>query len=220
MHHLTTTLGLTHSMGEPLFGTYPGLTPLWKHSEAGRTSVPKQSNWLLLSAVPPDDMELWLVTLIDQGGGVVASTTLLNMLSEVSHRLRTRSLAYGQVTVSTGLLRQSGWWKSGDTKTGKGKQALHLWLFRPEAEIAKFERAIRWLGTAFTSTLYPLETGGRGRSYWAGSEAGRLGLYDGSRILLASYGSAGSEELGTGYTIRNGGQVMDWNGMVEGMDEQ
>eukprot|EP00961_Rhodomonas_salina_P103945 1398685-Rhodomonas_salina.1 len=55
---------------------------------------------------------------------------------------------------STGLLRQRGWWKSGYTKTGKGKQALHLWLFRPEAEIAKFERALRWLSTAFTSTLY------------------------------------------------------------------
>eukprot|EP00961_Rhodomonas_salina_P080159 1078029-Rhodomonas_salina.1 len=69
MHHLTTSLGLTHSMGEQLFGTYPGLTLLWKYSEAGRTSVPQQSNWLLLSAVPPDDMERWLVTLIEQGGG-------------------------------------------------------------------------------------------------------------------------------------------------------
>eukprot|EP00961_Rhodomonas_salina_P273449 3695021-Rhodomonas_salina.1 len=97
MHHLTTSLGLTHSMGELLFGTYPGLMPLWKHSEAGLTSVQQRSNWLLLSAVPQDDMEQWLVTLIERGGGVVASTTLLNMLNEVSHRLRTLSLAYGQV---------------------------------------------------------------------------------------------------------------------------
>eukprot|EP00961_Rhodomonas_salina_P161772 2179020-Rhodomonas_salina.1 len=142
------------------------------------------------------------------------------MWNEVSHRLRTRSLAYCQVTISTGLLHQSCWWKSCDTKTSKGKQALHLWLFSPEAEIAKFEPALRWLSTAFTSTLYPLETGGKGRLYWAGREEGRLGLYDGSRILLASYGSAGSKELGTGYTIRSGGQVTDWNCMVEGMDEQ
>eukprot|EP00961_Rhodomonas_salina_P137189 1845749-Rhodomonas_salina.1 len=45
MHHLTTSLRLTHSMGEQLFGTYPGLTPLWKHSDSdlavGQRSSPE-----------------------------------------------------------------------------------------------------------------------------------------------------------------------------------
>lgn len=62
--------------------------------------------------------------------------------------------------------------------------------------------------------------GGRAWSYWSGSEAGRLGLYDGSINLLATDGSATDAALGAGYTMRQDGQVSDWSGYVEGADEQ
>eukprot|EP00961_Rhodomonas_salina_P259703 3509456-Rhodomonas_salina.2 len=98
--------------------------------------------------------------------------------------------------VQLGLLRQRNWWTSGDTKTGKGKQKLYLWLIQPEVKIPAFKACVRWLNTAFETTLYPLETGSKGQSYWGGSEAGCLGLYDGAVTLLASDGSAGDTELG------------------------
>ena len=221
MHHMTNVLGLTHSLGEPLFGSYPGLQPVLRpESAAGMRMLQHQSNWVYLQAIPPDDMERWLSICVENGGGLVVTTTLLNLRREVTDLLRTRATAYGEAVVQRGLLRQRNWWTSGDTKTGKGKQKLYLWLIQPEAKIPAFKACVRWLNTAFEATLYPLETGGKGRSYWGGSEAGRLGLYDGAVTLLASDGSAGDTELGAGYTLRRGGMITDWNGMVEGSDEQ
>eukprot|EP00961_Rhodomonas_salina_P041680 560654-Rhodomonas_salina.2 len=59
--------GLDSQHGQTAIWNIPGSdTNLETHSEATCMS---QSNWLLLSAVPPNDMEQWLVTLIKQGGG-------------------------------------------------------------------------------------------------------------------------------------------------------
>eukprot|EP00961_Rhodomonas_salina_P217488 2939040-Rhodomonas_salina.1 len=74
--------------------------------------------------------------------------------------------------------------------------------------------------TVFRHCLYPIATGGRARSYWLWSEEVRLGLYDGSVSLLATDGSAGGTALGAGFVLRRGGAVTDWNGTVEGADEQ
>eukprot|EP00961_Rhodomonas_salina_P280002 3782537-Rhodomonas_salina.1 len=89
----------------------------------------------------------------------------------------------------------------GDTNTAKGKRTLHLWLFQPEAVILLFLSSLRWMGTAFGTCLYPISTGGKGREYWLGSEAGRLCLYNGSITLIASDGSSGLNNLESGYTV-------------------
>eukprot|EP00961_Rhodomonas_salina_P265844 3593321-Rhodomonas_salina.1 len=67
-------------------------------------------------------MERWLSICVENGGGLVATTTLLNLRQEVTDLLRTRATAYGEAVVQLGLLLQRNWWTSGDTKTGKGKQ--------------------------------------------------------------------------------------------------
>eukprot|EP00961_Rhodomonas_salina_P219742 2970197-Rhodomonas_salina.1 len=55
-----------------------------------------QSNWVYLQANPPDDMEQWLSICVENGGGLVATTTLLNLRREVTDLLRTRATAYGE----------------------------------------------------------------------------------------------------------------------------
>eukprot|EP00961_Rhodomonas_salina_P103909 1398207-Rhodomonas_salina.3 len=55
-----------------------------------------------------------------------------------------------------------------------------------------------WLENDFVKELYPLPTEDWSQSYWKGSEAGRLGLYDRSTDW----------------------SVIDWDGSVEGADEQ
>eukprot|EP00961_Rhodomonas_salina_P105960 1427114-Rhodomonas_salina.1 len=66
----------------------------------------------------------------------------------------------------------------------------------------------------------PLGEGGAAWLYWSGSEAGRLGMYDGARDLLATDGSAANAELGSGFTLRSGGLITNWHGHVDGSDEQ
>lgn len=110
----------------------------------------------------------------------------------------------------------------GDSQTAPGLQQFHMWLLMPECQIPAFHRPWQWLRSAATSCLSPARaTGGRGRTYWLGSEAGLLGLHNGSVTPLASHGSAGETDLGAGFTItRKRGGVTDWHARVEGGEEQ
>eukprot|EP00961_Rhodomonas_salina_P228980 3095035-Rhodomonas_salina.1 len=67
MHHLTIRLGLTHSVGEPLLGSYPGLTLLLDTLPEGET-IESFNGWLLLDALPLHKAEGWIRRLIDKGG--------------------------------------------------------------------------------------------------------------------------------------------------------
>eukprot|EP00961_Rhodomonas_salina_P057391 771575-Rhodomonas_salina.1 len=53
MHHLTSTMRLTHSLAEPLFGSYPDLTPVWRHkvADTDRSDTAGRCNWLLLTSI-------------------------------------------------------------------------------------------------------------------------------------------------------------------------
>eukprot|EP00961_Rhodomonas_salina_P187410 2530026-Rhodomonas_salina.1 len=63
-----------------------------------------QSNWVYLQAILPDDMERRLSICVENGGGLVATTPLLNLLLEVTYLLHTRATAYGKAVVQRGLL--------------------------------------------------------------------------------------------------------------------
>eukprot|EP00961_Rhodomonas_salina_P029634 399217-Rhodomonas_salina.1 len=116
-------------------------------------------------------------------------------MKEVGKLLKEESFWYGSALVASNLKRVKGWWKNGDTKTAAGRQHIHIWSFSLSTLIDGLTDACRWLEKAASTTLNPVATGGKGRSYWLGSEAGRLGLYDGSVTLLASDGSAGETTL-------------------------
>eukprot|EP00961_Rhodomonas_salina_P302004 3940685-Rhodomonas_salina.1 len=202
MHQVVNKMKLDRSYGEPLFGSFPSLQTVTALDQ-GPDSAGR--GWLLLDAVPAGTAQAWIERMRKEGGGIVASTCVLNVRKEVRHMLRTQATSHFAAMVSSGLKRVKGWWHNSDTKTAKGKQTLHLWLLLPERDISTFSSMKRWLETAATSTLYPISTSGRARSYWLGSEAGRLGLYQGDKTLLASDGSAGDTALGAGYTLRMGG---------------
>eukprot|EP00961_Rhodomonas_salina_P283395 3830159-Rhodomonas_salina.3 len=125
MHHLTTHLGLTHSVGEPLLGSYPGLTPLF-YALPEEEATEAFNGWLLLDALPQHKAEVWIHRLIDMGGGIVASTMPLNIMKEVGKLLKEESLWYGSALVTSNLKRVKGWWKNCDTKTAAGRQHIHI----------------------------------------------------------------------------------------------
>eukprot|EP00961_Rhodomonas_salina_P014531 194912-Rhodomonas_salina.1 len=162
----------------------------------------------------------WLQALVEGGGGLVAATSLNNIASHVQEFLSQATYSFLVACIPTGLKRVKGWWHNGDTKTLKGRQALYLWSFKSDLNDRVMTEVCNWLENDFANELYPLPTEDRSQSYWTGSEAGRLGLYNRSTILMALDGSAGDLELGARFTIQRDGDVIDWDGSVEGVDEE
>eukprot|EP00961_Rhodomonas_salina_P005761 77900-Rhodomonas_salina.1 len=218
MNYLTTTCQLESSLGEPLFGSYPSLHVVhdrdeWSVHGSGRA-------WMFLDAIAPMLADAWLQSLLEGGGGLVASTSLTNIPSHVREFLSQATYSFRVARIPAGLKRVKGWWRNGDTQTLKGRQTLYLWSLQANLTDRVMTEVCEWLERDFMKELYPLPKEDRSQSYWKGSEAGRLGLYDRSTLLMASDGSAGDSELGAGYTIQRDGSVIDWDGSVEGADEQ
>eukprot|EP00961_Rhodomonas_salina_P110783 1490827-Rhodomonas_salina.2 len=218
MGYLTAMFSLSVSLGEPDFGVYPTLSTL----ESPRELSPRMGNachWLYLDAVPALSMIGWCRHLVRCGGGMIASVSTRNRPQEVTDFLTSHATAYGS-TSARELLRVKNWWTTGDTKTVATAKTLHLWLLAPTQRVDLLPDVLRWIQLGMQHTPPSLGVGGSAWLYWSGSEAGRLGMYDGSKDLLATDGSAANAELGSGYTLRSGGLITNWHGHVEGADEQ
>ena len=150
---------------------------------------------------------------------MIATVTTRNRQAEVNEFLESRSTAHGSVSARQ-LLRVKNWWTTGDTKTAASSKTIHIWLFSKESEDDGMAKTLRWIRLGLQHVPPSLGVGGTAWLYWSGSEAGRLGMYDGARDLLATDGSAANSELGSGYTLRSGGLITNWHGHVDGADEQ
>eukprot|EP00961_Rhodomonas_salina_P103908 1398207-Rhodomonas_salina.2 len=61
--------------------------------------------------------DAWLQSLVEGGGGLVASTSLTNITSHVQEFLSQATYSFRVARISTGLKRVKGWWHNGDTQT-------------------------------------------------------------------------------------------------------
>eukprot|EP00961_Rhodomonas_salina_P043909 589603-Rhodomonas_salina.1 len=218
MEHLTARFSLSVNLGEPDFGVYPSMHIL----DSPREISPMAGNTaqlLYLDAVPALDAITWCHSLVRCRGGVIVATTTRNQPAEVNNFLQTWTIAYGVVSARQ-LHRVKKWWTTGDTKTAAAAKNLHLWLVSTTIDASGLIEVMRWIQFGMQHIPPSLGVGGTAWMYWLGSEAGRLGLYDGAKDLLATDGSAANSELGSGYTLRSGGLITNWHGHDDGADEQ